>query len=136
MDAPIVVASLPSDSAKTNALIDVISGIKPKKAVVKKDPKPVVVGLENMGKRWDDKELMNLLILIRKSTDIAEIAKQHKRTNGAIVCKLKEMAVKYVSDGFSLEQVQKFTGLTIADITDALARDEFMKQKSTIVVSS
>jgi len=92
------------------------------------DSNPVNAGiantnkLANMGKVWHDDEVLQLLQNIKKKKTLGEIAEIHQRTTLAISKRLEVIAADYNSEGRPLEQIQKFTGLTEAEIRDAIER--------------
>lgn len=76
----------------------------------------------NIGKPWLDDEILQLLQGVRKKKSMEEIAEEHKRTVGGIKSRLRQLATEYHTEGRSMEQIQKFTGLTAEEITDAIER--------------
>jgi hypothetical protein len=78
--------------------------------------------LANMGKVWHDDEVLQLLQNIKKKKTIHEIAEIHQRTTVAISSRLARLAADYHDEGRPLEQIQKFTGLTQAEISDSIKR--------------
>jgi hypothetical protein len=76
------------------------------------------------GKRWTDDETGKLLISIQKKLSIAEIATKHQRTHGAISSMLRQLAVRYIADGYDMALAQRFTGLSETVIRDAIAKSE------------
>jgi hypothetical protein len=76
----------------------------------------------NIGKPWLDDEVLQLLQGVRKKKTIEEIAEEHKRTVGGIKSRLRQIATDYHNEGRSIEQIEKFTGLTTEEITDAIER--------------
>jgi hypothetical protein len=76
----------------------------------------------NMGKAWSDDQILQLLQGVRKKKSMEEIAEEHKRTVGGIKSRLRQLATEYHTEGRSMEQIVKFTGLTAEEITDAVER--------------
>jgi hypothetical protein len=77
---------------------------------------------ERMGQAWLHDEEHKLLTSIREKKSIEEIAQEHKRTYSAIKCKLRSFAFDYYCDNKSIEQIQKYTGLSEQEIKDAIER--------------
>jgi hypothetical protein len=76
-----------------------------------------------LGKSWSEEEVVQLLQNIRKKKAVDEIAKIHERTEGAIRSRLRELAADYhFNDNRSMEEIQKFTGLSVEAINDAIQR--------------
>lgn len=76
-----------------------------------------------VGKAWSEEEVVQLLQNIRKKKGVDEIAKIHERTEGAIRSRLRELAADYhFNDNRSMEEIQKFTGLSVESINDAIQR--------------
>ena len=78
-----------------------------------------------MGKGWNEEEDVKLLASIQKKKSIEEIAKEHDRTVGGINSHIQKIAVDYhFNDKRSIEEIQKFTGLTKEQIEYAIKRHE------------
>jgi hypothetical protein len=76
-----------------------------------------------LGKLWSEEEVVQLLQNIRKKKEINEIAKIHQRSEGGIRSRLRELAADYhFNDKRPIEEIQKFTGLTVEVINDAIQR--------------
>jgi len=76
-----------------------------------------------MGKPWKDEEIMQLLQSIQKKKSIEEIAEEHGRTVGGINSRRRELAADYHFNGNrTIEEIQKFTGLTKEQVEDAIKR--------------
>lgn len=77
----------------------------------------------NVGKPWEDDEIVQLLKEVQRKLTIDEIAIIHKRTFGGIRSRLRELAADYhFNDGRPIEQIIKFTGLSESDIKDAIEK--------------
>lgn len=74
------------------------------------------------GKAWTDDEVKKLLAAIAKKKPFDEIAKEHERTNGGIVGKLRQLAFEYHQEGRSMDDIRRFTGLDEETINDAIKR--------------
>jgi len=79
-----------------------------------------------MGKAWDEEEVIKLLKSIQKKKSIKEIAVVHQRTEGGIACKLRGLAADYyIYDKKTIDEIQKYTGLSKEDIVEAIQRKEY-----------
>jgi len=79
-----------------------------------------------MGQPWLEDEIIKLLTLIQKKKSLKDIAKQHDRTEGGIIAKLKGLAVDYhFNDERPIEEIMKFTGLNKEEIVDAIRKKEY-----------
>ena len=82
--------------------------------------------LSRMGKRWNEEETIKLLKSIQKKKSIEEIAKEHDRTIGGINSHIEKMATDYhFNDKRSIEEIEKFTGLTKEEIEFAIKKREY-----------
>lgn len=76
-----------------------------------------------MGQPWEDEETAKLLKLIQKKTPITDIALEHQRTEGGINSKRKSLAAEYYfNDQRPLEEICKFTGLSIEEVSTVINR--------------
>ena len=76
-----------------------------------------------MGQPWKDEEIMQLLQSIQKKKSIEEIAEEHGRTIGGINSRRRELAADYHFNGNrTIEEIQKFTGLTKEEVEYAIKR--------------
>ena len=81
-----------------------------------------------MGQHWEDDEIVKLLDSIQKKKSIEEIAKEHERTNGSISSCLRRIAVDYhFNNKMPIEKIQKYTGLSVDKINEAIKRRESQK---------
>jgi hypothetical protein len=79
-----------------------------------------------MGKGWNKEEDIKLLKSIQKKKSIEEIAKEHDRTIGGINSHIEKMATDYhFNDKRSIEEIEKFTGLTKEEIEFAIKKREY-----------
>jgi hypothetical protein len=112
-----IVKPVATKQANMESFIDMISGttvpVKPKKVLP-----------AQAGKKWTDDETGKLLISIQKKLSIGEIATKHQRTHGAISAMLRQLAVRYIADGYDMALAQRFTGLSETVIRDAIAKSE------------
>lgn len=92
-----------------------------------------------MGQPWDDSETLQLLKEIQEKQAISEIAKGHERTEGGIASRLRTLAWEYHSEGRSLEEIMKFTGLRKSAIQRVIKKyspvveDKNVKEDSEIL---
>jgi len=93
--------------------------------------KKIMYGLDaskypaRLGQPWKEEEVIKLLKSIQKKKSIEEIAKEHDRTVGGINSHIQKIAVDYhFNDKRSIEEIQKFTGLTKEQIEYAIKRHE------------
>lgn len=87
--------------------------------------------MSRKGQLWSEQEQNQLLIEIQKKIPIEMIAELHERTSGAINSKLRSIAADYYFyNEMSIDKIQKFTGLSIETISDAISKREYeIKQK-------
>jgi len=79
--------------------------------------------LANKGRPWSDEEVMGLLKSIRAKKTIGTIALEHRRTDGAIRSRLRQIADDYYfNNSMSIEDIKKYTGLSEAVINDVIQR--------------
>lgn len=88
---------------------------------------------KRMGYPWLHDEEHKLLSSIREKKNIENIAGEHQRTTSAIKCKLRSFAFDYYCENKTVEQIQKFTGLTEDEIKDAIARRQNNYKQNKIV---
>ena len=80
---------------------------------------------ERMGEKWGSDEITKLLSSIENKTSIEDIAKEHRRTVGGINTRRRCLAVDYwFNEKKSKDEIMRITGLTLADIDDAIKRKE------------
>jgi hypothetical protein len=72
-------------------------------------------------KRWTEEEVVKLLSLVRKKKTVQEMADLHQRTNTSIKSKLRSIATDYYFSGRTVEEISKWTGLTVSEVTNAVA---------------
>ena len=76
-----------------------------------------------MGLTWKDDEIVKLLTEVRKKKTISEIAEEHQRTTGSISGQLRKLAGDYYyNDKRSIEEIQKFTGLSKEQVDDVIKK--------------
>ena len=84
-----------------------------------------------MGQGWDDDEVLKLLTSIQKKKPIETIAMEHERTVGGIRSRIRKVAADYhFNDHRSLEEIQKYSGLTKEEIEDVIRRREIKNTSS------
>lgn len=78
-----------------------------------------------LGQPWKEDEIVKLLTSIQKKKSIEEIAKEHDRTVCGIQSYIRKLAVDYhIHDKRTMEEIQKYTGLTKEQIEDAIQKHE------------
>jgi hypothetical protein len=88
--------------------------------------RPNPEGQENLGKKWNQYEINKLLEHIKEKKSILDIAKLHKRTNGAIISRLRVLAAAYfIDDSKTIPEIMEITGLPKEDIVDAISKREY-----------
>jgi hypothetical protein len=76
-----------------------------------------------MGQAWDEEETVKLLKSLQKKKSIGEIATEHERTPGAINARRRQLAADYwFNDNRSLEEIEKYTGLTRQEIEGVIQK--------------
>ena len=86
-------------------------------------------GLENMGKPWREPEVTALLKEIKDGITIQEIAKSHKRTEGGIRSRLREIAYDKYKEQMSINDIMELTRLSKDDVIDTITRREYADEK-------
>lgn len=80
----------------------------------------------NLGKSWKDEEIVKLLSNVQRGLSQAEISEKHGRTMGSIASKLKGIAADYYfNDERPIDEIKKYTGLSIEDISDAISKRQY-----------
>jgi hypothetical protein len=79
-----------------------------------------------MGQPWDEQEVTKLLKSVQKKKSVKEMAEAHQRTEGAITGKLKGLAADYyIYDKKTVEEIEKYTGLSQEAILEAVQKKQF-----------
>jgi hypothetical protein len=86
---------------------------------------------ERHGKPWKKDEEEFVLKKIKEKTPIWRIAEDIKRTTTGVYSHLKEIAIKNIDSGMTLEEASEFTSVTIPDIQDYITRKEINKKIKT-----
>lgn len=80
----------------------------------------------NLGKSWKEEEIVQLLSNVQKRLTHGEIAENHGRTVGSITSKLKGIAADYYfNDERPIDEIKKYTGLSVEDISDAISKRQY-----------
>jgi hypothetical protein len=79
---------------------------------------------ERHGKPWNELEEKFVLEQVGKKVQIYKIAEDVKRTSTGVYSHLKEIAVKYIGSGMTLEEASDATSVTIPDIQDYIIRKD------------
>jgi ATP-dependent DNA helicase PIF1 len=84
----------------------------------------------NIGKKWSDEEISELLKQIKDNVDLNTIAIHHKRTVGSITSKLLQIAYKYVMvNNQDLNKVSKLVNISVSDINTFISKSEKNQSK-------
>jgi hypothetical protein len=79
---------------------------------------------DRRGKPWSDKEVKELLTEVQKKVPLELIADLHERTQGAITSRLRVIAAESYFKNTPIPEIQKMTGLSVDQISDAIAKRE------------
>lgn len=80
----------------------------------------------NIGKQWKEEEIIKLLANVQKGMTHSQISENHGRTVGSITSKLKGMAADYYfNDERPINEIKKYTGLSIEDISEAISKRQY-----------
>ena len=91
---------------------------------------------ENQGKRWTSEDESKVATLKGEGRSVTEIAKELKRSNYSIQCKLADEGVRMLGDNKSMEDVVKFTGLSKEFIEQKMETAKNKKDNTSISVES
>jgi hypothetical protein len=99
--------------------------------------RPTPVGLENMGKLWNNEEKDLLLNEIKENKPHSEIARSHKRTIGSIISKLRTISAElHLDEKKTIQQCIEITGLDMTDILDAIDKYEYNKRTKAVAAEN
>jgi hypothetical protein len=85
--------------------------------------------ISRRGKTWTEEEELELLRAVRRKETHAMMATRHERTEGGIYSHLKRLACRYYfNENRSLEEIEKFTGLSQDIIQQTIGRNRREKQ--------
>ena len=88
----------------------------------------------NLGKKWSDSEIQQLLQGVKQKKTIDELAEIHQRTSGGIRCRIKQLAADYYfNDNRPIDEIMKFTGLDKETIMDTISKRQYemdLKEKT------
>jgi hypothetical protein len=83
----------------------------------------------NLGKSWKDDEVAQLLGEVQKKMTNNQISEIHKRSVGSIRAKLMSIAADYYfNDERPIDEIKRYTGLTVEDISDAISKRQHMTE--------
>lgn len=82
-----------------------------------------------MGTPWREPEVSTLLKEIKDGIRIQEIAKSHKRTEGGIRSRLREIAYDKYKEQMSINDIMELTRLSKDDVIDTITRREYADEK-------
>jgi hypothetical protein len=77
-----------------------------------------------LGKSWSNTEVKELLTEVQKKVPIELIADLHERTQGGIISRLRVIAAESYFKNTPMPEIQKMTGLSVYEISDAIAKRE------------
>ena len=97
--------------------------------------KEVRKNYERVGKKWTPEEELQLTSLIKTDKSIDDIAKEHKRTVGGINSRLRELAVRMINKGKTIEEVCVTMRLTREEIEDAQKRRKYAQTRCDKIAS-
>lgn len=90
-----------------------------------------------VGSRWTREEEQKMLDSISKGISFENIALEHKRTINGILCRINEISVRFLEEGFPIEEVSMKVNLSPEKIEIAKVKieakqemREFFKNKS------
>jgi hypothetical protein len=79
---------------------------------------------ENLGMKWSEEEINDLLNEIKTDIELEKIALNHKRTIGSIRGKLYNIAEHYINDKkININEVSKIVNIPVIKINEYLEKD-------------
>lgn len=95
--------------------------------------------IARIGEPWNEAEVLKLFMSIQKKKSDKDIAAEHGRTIGGIRSYKRKLAGDYWFHGKkTMEEIQKFTGLSQSEIQDAITRrkmEESSKEEEELLVT-
>jgi hypothetical protein len=91
---------------------------------------------ENTGKRWTPMEESQILSKSTSKVPLSTIAAQHGRTSGGIRSRLLRIAFTFVSEGKTISEAARMTGLTTTQILAHVQKSEKTDSGSAAPVPS
>jgi hypothetical protein len=82
-----------------------------------------------MGKGWTWDEDTKLLESVKNGKELADIAREHERTEGGIWCHLCLIAHKLYMENRPMGEITIITGLTEREILDHIKKNEYKDEK-------
>jgi len=80
----------------------------------------------NVGKKWSEEDIVDLLACVQKKMSHSDIAEKHKRTDTSILLELKKIAADYYfNDERPLADIMKYTGLSAEQVSDAISKRQY-----------
>jgi len=87
---------------------------------------------ENLGKKWSEEEINDLLSAIKDGSSLDELALEHKRTINSIRTKLLNIADHYITDKkMDINEVSKIVKMPVIKINEFLLK-KLPKKESTL----
>jgi hypothetical protein len=91
---------------------------------------------ENNGKRWTPAEESLMLFKSVNGLSVGQIAKEHGRTSGGIRSRLMRIAFTFVSEGKTVSEAARLTGLQTSQIIAQIQKSEKTDSDSAAPVTS
>jgi ATP-dependent exoDNAse (exonuclease V) alpha subunit len=86
---------------------------------------------ENVGKKWSEDEINNLLVEIKKNLSLDDIAKIHKRTSSSVRSRLFTIAISLIHKNMDIDEVSRIVNLSSKSIQDYIEKYPTKKTKTT-----
>jgi hypothetical protein len=84
--------------------------------------------MDRHGEKWNIYEETNLLNRI-KTLSITDVAKQHKRSEGAIISRLKLIAIRLHTKKYDIKNIIEITKLTENQILECIEKNQINIEK-------
>lgn len=81
------------------------------------------------GKKWEEDEVTLLLQSIQDNKSMTDIAREHRRTPGAIESELRKIAYRFWQDEKSVEEIARLTSLSEEEVELAISRRQQIQEK-------
>ena len=92
---------------------------------------------DNNGKKWNDKEVKQLINLIKQNMSENEIAKIHKRTKGGIHSRIKKIVRDcYENKKYSISQISEYIGLSEDKINNIINKENILLKNTNITYNN
>jgi hypothetical protein len=85
-----------------------------------------------LGEPWTEEDIKQLLDDVKNKLSHEEIATKHERSVGGIRARLKELAADYYfNNELPVDKIQKYTGLTVEEISDCISKRQWKMDNAT-----